>query len=62
MQRTEHVQQMAAYNAWMNKRLYEAARSLPDEELAAQRSAFFASILGTLPGKPRPCCCRRAST
>ena len=48
MQRTEHVQQMAAYNAWMNERLYEAARSLPDAELAAQRGAFFGSILGTL--------------
>lgn len=48
MQRTEHVQQMAAYNAWMNERLYGAARSLPDEELVAQRGAFFGSILGTL--------------
>lgn len=48
MQRSEHVQQMATYNAWMNERLYEAARSLPDAELAAQRGAFFGSILGTL--------------
>lgn len=54
MQRTEHVQQMAAYNALMNERLYEAARSIPDEELAAQRSAFFCFDPGHTPGQATP--------
>jgi len=39
---------MAAYNAWINARLYEAAAKLPAEALAADRKAFFGSILGTL--------------
>lgn len=39
---------MAKYNEWMNSRLYEAAMHLPDDELAADRKAFFGSILGTL--------------
>ena len=48
MQRTEHIRQMAAYNAWMNDKLYQAAATLPDEALDAERGAFFGSILGTL--------------
>jgi uncharacterized damage-inducible protein DinB len=48
MSRTGHVCLMATYNEWMNTKLYEAAGSLPDEELAADRKAFFGSILGTL--------------
>ncbi|MBS0336350.1 MAG: DinB family protein [Proteobacteria bacterium] len=39
---------MAAYNEWMNARLYEAAAKLPAAELAKDRGAFFGSILGTL--------------
>jgi len=39
---------MAKYNEWMNTRLYEAAMSLSDEEIVANRNAFFGSILGTL--------------
>lgn len=39
---------MAQYNEWMNAKLYEAASSLSDEELVADRKAFFGSILGTL--------------
>jgi uncharacterized damage-inducible protein DinB len=39
---------MASYNEWMNAKVYEAARSLPEEELSANRKAFFGSILGTL--------------
>jgi uncharacterized damage-inducible protein DinB len=39
---------MAAYNAWMNAKLYEAAAKLPGQELAALRKAFFGSLLGTL--------------
>lgn len=43
-----HVRLMASYNAWMNGRLYEAARQLPAEALSRDRKAFFDSILGTL--------------
>ena len=38
----------AAYNRWMNARLYAAAATLPEAELARDRGAFFGSILGTL--------------
>lgn len=38
----------AHYNRWMNERLYEAAARLAPAELAADRGAFFGSILGTL--------------
>lgn len=48
MTRTSHVCLMATYNEWMNARIYEAARSLSDEELSADKKAFFGSILGTL--------------
>lgn len=48
MNRTQHIHLMATYNQWMNARLYQAASSLPDEALAADRKAFFGSILGTL--------------
>lgn len=39
---------MASYNQWMNAKLYEAAAKLPADELAADRGAFFGSLLGTL--------------
>lgn len=48
MKRTEHICLMAEYNVWMNDKLYEAAMTLSDEELAANRMAFFGSIIGTL--------------
>ncbi len=48
MSRTEHIRLMAEYNEWMNAKLYQAAMSLPGEDLAADRKAFFGSILGTL--------------
>jgi len=48
MRAAEHVALMAAYNEWMNAKLYEAAAKLPPAELAAGRKAFFGSILGTL--------------
>ena len=48
MSRSDHIRLMATYNEWMNARLYEAAMGLPGEELAADRKAFFGSILGTL--------------
>jgi len=39
---------MAEYNEWMNAKLYEAAMTLSNEEIAANRKAFFGSIIGTL--------------
>ena len=48
MSRIEHVRLMATYNEWMNSKLYEAAARLPAEVLAADRKAFFGSIIGTL--------------
>lgn len=39
---------MAQYNQWMNTKLYEAALTLPMDELAKNRGAFFGSIIGTL--------------
>jgi len=43
-----HIVLMASYNQWMNAKLYEAAGRLPLGELAADRNAFFGSLLGTL--------------
>lgn len=48
MSRSNSVQLMAGYNSWMNKKLYQAAATLPDGELAHDRGAFFGSLLGTL--------------
>jgi len=39
---------MAQYNEWMNSKLYHAAGKLSAAELAADRKAFFGSLLGTL--------------
>jgi uncharacterized damage-inducible protein DinB len=36
------------YNAWANKRLYDAATRLTDEQYRADRGAFFKSAHGTL--------------
>ena len=44
----EHIRRMAAYNAWMNTSVYGAAAKLPEEQLYAERDAFFGSIFGTL--------------
>lgn len=48
MDRSGHLRLMARYNAWMNDRLLDVAARLPAESLAAERGAFFGSILGTL--------------
>lgn len=48
MSRIEHIGLMAAYNAWMNAKLYAAAWQLSDDELSADRGAFFGSVIGTL--------------
>ncbi|MHB8236031.1 MAG: hypothetical protein ACYDDD_00995 [Acidithiobacillus ferrivorans] len=45
MSRTDHICLMAKYNEWMNAKLYEAAMSLPGEELIANRKAFSVPFL-----------------
>jgi len=45
---TSHFQQLAAYNEWMNRKLYAAAAALPTARLHEDRGAFFKSIFGTL--------------
>ena len=43
-----HCTAFAAYNAWANGRLYDAAGALSDAEYRADRGAFFKSMHGTL--------------
>ena len=43
-----HFPLLADYNQWMNRKLYDAAATLPQAQLIADRGAFFGSILGTL--------------
>lgn len=38
----------AAYNAWANQRIYDAAADLTPEEFARDTGAFFRSMMGTL--------------
>jgi uncharacterized damage-inducible protein DinB len=38
----------AGYNAWANRRLYDAAAQLSDAEYRADRGVFFKSMHGTL--------------
>ncbi len=44
----QYVSLMAAYNEWINARLYAAAAKLPEAEIVKDRKAFFGSLLGTL--------------
>lgn len=44
----DHFKLLAAYNQWMNAKMYDAAGRLNAEERAKDRGAFFGSILGTL--------------
>jgi len=39
---------LAAYNASMNRKLYDAAAQLPPDALHADRKAFFGSLFGTM--------------
>ena len=43
-----HARTMAAYNRWMNRRLYGCCAILPDAERKRDAGAFFKSIHGTL--------------
>jgi uncharacterized damage-inducible protein DinB len=44
----DYARTMAAYNAEMNRRLYDASARLSDEARRADRGAFWGSIHGTL--------------
>jgi uncharacterized damage-inducible protein DinB len=43
-----HARTMAAYNRWMNERLYALCAALGDAERKRDRGAFFRSVHGTL--------------
>jgi uncharacterized damage-inducible protein DinB len=43
-----HLAMFAGYNRWANRRLYAAARALPDSDYRTPRGAFFGSLHGTL--------------
>jgi len=43
-----HFRMLAAYNAWANRRLYDAADRLGDADYRADMGAFFKSVHGTL--------------
>src|SRR5687767_4180938 len=45
---TDYARTMAAYNRWMNGRLYECCAKLSDAERKRDAGAFFKSIHGTL--------------
>ena len=44
----DYAHTMAAYNQWMNQRLYESCAQLSDEQRKRDLQAFFGSIHGTL--------------
>ena len=39
---------LADYNAWVNRRLYDAVALVPDSDYRADHGAFFGSLHGTL--------------
>jgi len=48
MSERAHFVLLGEYNEWMNAKLYDAAGRLGPDALAADRGAFFGSIIGTL--------------
>jgi uncharacterized damage-inducible protein DinB len=44
----EHFDQLAAYNRWANRRVYNDASTLPDEVRKRGAGLFFGSVHGTL--------------
>jgi len=44
----QHFATFARYNAWANRRLYEAVAGLSDAQYREDRGAFFRSVHGTL--------------
>jgi uncharacterized damage-inducible protein DinB len=43
-----YYQLMAAYNRWMNRKLYDVCAEIPDDRRREDLGAFFKSIHGTL--------------
>lgn len=43
-----HFRLFGRYNAWANRRLYDASAALPEDERRRDRRAFFGSIHNTL--------------
>ena len=48
MTQTAHYRMFGHYNAWANRRLFEAVAQLSTEQYRADRGAFFKSVHGTL--------------
>jgi uncharacterized damage-inducible protein DinB len=48
MPNADYARVMAAYNEWMNRRLYALCAGIPDAERKRDMGAFFRSIHGTL--------------
>jgi uncharacterized damage-inducible protein DinB len=48
MRLREYAVTMAAYNTWMNERLFQCAAKLDDEQRRRDLGAFFKSVHGTL--------------
>jgi uncharacterized damage-inducible protein DinB len=48
MSQNTNFKLLSDYNTWMNTKLYDAAATLSAVDLAADKGAFFCSILGTL--------------
>lgn len=46
--KAEQARYMAAYNQWMNEKIYQLCETLSDEDRKYDRGAFFKSIHGTL--------------
>ncbi len=44
----QHFRMFAAYNAWANARVYDAAETLTETEFGEDAGAFFGSMRGTL--------------
>ena len=44
----QHFMMFAAYNAWANERIYEAAAALTADQWNRDMGAFFKSMMGTL--------------
>jgi uncharacterized damage-inducible protein DinB len=44
----QHFAMFAAYNAWANGQIYDAAAELTDAEFSRDVGAFFGSMMGTL--------------
>nr|WP_295463507.1 DinB family protein [Mesorhizobium sp.] len=44
----QHFRMFAAYNAWANAQLYDAAQAMSIDEFNRDTGAFFGSMMGTL--------------